>query len=113
MSVVRGFLLKGLITNGFRYYNQKKIRGIQTLQDVVILGIYLRRNDRFHDIRSDLVHNSFTQLETFYDKDFSGLYVYFDAHPSNWAMELFLEWIVIPKEINISENVPSKPESNE
>ena len=70
----------------------KEIRGIQTLQDVVILGIYLRRNDRFHDcIRSDLVLNSFTQLETFYNKDLSGLHVYFNAHPSNWVMELFLE----------------------
>ena len=59
-----------------------EIDGITTLQDVVIQNVYIRRNDN----------------------DFSAYYCYFNNHPSDWSMECFLEYIKIPKEINVEDS---------
>ena len=81
-----------------------EIDGVTTLQDIVIQNVYIRRNDRYHHAKSDLVSNSFDQLEFFFKADFSSYHCYFNNHPSNWSMECFLEYIVIPKEINVEDS---------
>ena len=81
-----------------------EIDGITTLQDIVILNVYIRRNDRYHHAKSDLVASSFDQLEFFFKADFKEYHCYFNNHPSDWSMECFLEYIKIPKEIDIEES---------
>ena len=75
------------------------IDGVTTLQDVIIQNVYIRRNDRYHHAKSDLVASSFEQLEFFFSSDFKNYYCYFEKHPTDWGMECFLEYI-IPKEIS-------------
>ena len=81
-----------------------EIDGITTLQEIVILNVYIRRNDRYHHAKSDLVASSFEQLEFFFKADFTEYYCYFNDYPSDWSMECFLEYIKIPKEIDIEES---------
>ena len=78
-----------------------EIDGITTLQDIVILNVYIRRNNRYHHAKSDLVAGSFDQLEFFFKADFKEYLCYFNNHPSDWSMECFLEYIKIPKEIPV------------
>ena len=66
-----------------------EIDNIVTLQDIVIQNVYIRRNDRYHHAKSDLVSSSFDQLELFFKDDFSAYYCYFNSHPSGWSMECF------------------------
>lgn len=87
-----------------------EIDNINTLQEIMITNVYLRRNDRYHNAKSDLVASSFTQLEFFFKADFTEYYCYFNNHPSDWSMECFLEFIVIPKEIDLED---SNKEDNE
>ena len=42
-----------------------EINGVNSLQDVLIQNIYIKRGDRFHHSKSDLVSASFNQLEFF------------------------------------------------
>ena len=91
-----------------------EIDGITTLQDIVILNVYIRRNDRYHHAKSDLVAGSFDQLEFFFKADFKEYHCYFNNHPSDWSMECFLEYIKIPKEIVVEESDEEiKEESDE
>ena len=77
-----------------------EINGVNSLQDVLIQNIYIKRGDRFHHSKSDLVSSSFNQLEFFYDKDFLAFYCYFESHPSDWSMECFFNYIKIPKQVS-------------
>ena len=81
-----------------------EIDGITTLQDIVILNVYIRRNDRYHHAKCDLLASSFDQLEFFFKADFKEYHCYFNNHPSDWSMECFLEYIKIPKEIVVEES---------
>ena len=81
-----------------------------TLQDIIRQNVYIRRNDRFHHAKSDLVASKFDQLEFFFKADFSAYYCYFNSHPSDWSMECFIEYIKIPKEISVED---SDKEGNE
>ena len=45
--------------------NASEIDGVTTLQDIVIQNVYIRRNDRYHHAKSDLVSSSFDQLNSF------------------------------------------------
>ena len=71
------------------------IRGINTLQEIIVINTYIRRNDRFHHSKSDLVSSSFDQLEFFFDVSFENYYCYFNNHPSDWTMKYFVEYIRI------------------
>ena len=71
------------------------IRGITTLQEVIATNTYIRRNERYHHAKSDLVASSFNQLEFVFGTSFTGYYVYFNSHPSDWNMEYFTEYIRI------------------
>ena len=78
--------------------------GVTTLQEIIIQNIYIKRTDRYHHAKSDLVANSFDQLEFFFKDGFSAYYCHFNNHPSDWDMDAFLEYIKIPKEINIEDS---------
>ena len=79
------------------------IQGITTLQEIIIINTYIRRNDRYHHAKSDLVASQFNQLEFFFKNDFTTYECYFNSCPSDWSMECFVEYIVIPKEIKFEE----------
>ena len=46
-----------------------EIDEITNLNELVVLGVYIKRNDRYHHEHSDLVHESFNQLEYFSNAD--------------------------------------------
>ena len=71
------------------------IAGINTLQEIIVTNTYIRRNDRYHHSKSDLVSSSFDQLEFFFDVSFENYYCYFNNHPSDWTMKYFVEYIRI------------------
>ena len=71
------------------------IKGINTLQEIIVINTYIRRNDRYHHSKSDLVSSSFDQLEFFFDVSFENYYCYFNNHPSDWTMKYFVEYIRI------------------
>ena len=69
------------------------IEGINTLQEIIVTNTYIRRNDKYHHSKSDLVASSFDQLEFFFDVPFENYYCYFNNSPSDWTMEYFVEYI--------------------
>ena len=87
------------------------IQGITTLQEIIIINTYIRRNDRYHHAKSDLVASQFNQLEFFFKNDFTTYECYFNSYPSDWSMECFVEYIVIPKEIKFEEFSDSDSET--
>ena len=89
-----------------------EIKGVTTLQDIIITNVYIRQNDRYHHAKSDLVAGVFNQLEFFFRNDFSTYECYFNSYPSDWSMECFVEYIVIPKEIKFEEFSDSDSEND-
>ena len=55
-------------------------------------------------IMRNQISSSFDQLEFFFKDDFSAYYCYFNNHPSDWSLECFLEYIIIPKEISVEDS---------
>ena len=88
-----------------------EIDGVSSLDEVLILNTYIKRSDRYHHAKSDLVASSFDQLEFFFDSDRKGYYTYFNGSPSDWNMECIVEYVKIPKKISVEEN--SDEEVNE
>ena len=76
-----------------------EITGIDTLQEIFITNVYIKRTTKFHDIESDYVGNSFSQLELFFSQDFKEYYCFYSNHPSNWSMSCIIEYIIKPKQI--------------
>lgn len=68
------------------------------------MNVYINRYGRYHHAKSDLVAANFTQLEFYFSSDWSEYAVYFVTHPSDWSMDAFLEYIVIPTEIKPDPN---------
>ena len=56
-----------------------EIDGMTTLQEIIIQNVCIRRNDRYHHAKSDLVAGSFDQLEFFFKADFSAYYISTDV----------------------------------
>ena len=81
-----------------------EIDGVTTLQEIIIQNVYIRHDDRYHNAKSDLVSSSFNQLEFYFNADFKEYHCYFNNHPSDWSMECFLEYIIIPKEISVEDS---------
>ena len=59
------------------------------------------------------------QLEFFYSHDFEGYYTYFPSHDPRWTMNAIIEYMIIPKPIDIesiessNETIPdNKPEAS-
>ena len=83
------------------------------LKNVIILNVWIRRYDRFHNAKSALLEKDFhNSIEFFFNADMTGYYTYFTHAPSNWNMSCFIEWLRIPQPISIdNESIPeSKPE---
>ena len=90
--------------------------GIVDLKDVIVLNVWIKRWDRYHNGKSALLEKDFNNsIELFYNSDMTGYYTYFSTVPSNWDMSCIIEWLRIPQPISIvgGENVASKSESNE
>ena len=89
--------------------------GVVDLKNVIVLNVWIKRWDRYHHAKSALLEKDFNNsIEFFYNSDMSGYYTYFTKVPSNWDMSCIVEWLRIPPPISVdSENIPSKPESNE
>ena len=80
------------------------IKGINTLKEIIVTNTYIRRNNRYHHAKSDLVASSFEQLEFFFDVSFENYYCYFNNHPSDWEMDYFVEYIRIQLPDNNKDN---------
>ena len=89
--------------------------GVLDLKNVIILNVWIRRYDRFHNAKSALLEKDFNNsIEFFYNADMTGYYTYFNTVPSKWDMSCFIEWLRIPQPISIdNENIPSKSDGNE
>ena len=85
------------------------------LKNIIVLNVWIKRWDRYHNGKSALLEKDFdNSIEFFYNSDMTGYYTYFTKIPSNWSMDCIIEWLRIPQPISIdNENIPSKPESNE
>ena len=80
-----------------------EIDGVDSLDEVLIQDMYIKRTNRYHNAKSLHTANAFTNLEFFYDAERENYYCYFDAHPSGWSMDCFFHYVKIPKEIAIEE----------
>ena len=89
--------------------------GVVYLKNVIVLNVWIKRWDRYHHAKSALLEKDFNNsIEFFYNNDMTSYYTFFNTVPSNWDMSCIIEWLRIPQPISIeSENIPSKPESNE
>ena len=89
--------------------------GVTDLNNVVVLNVWIKRWDRYHNGKSALLEGAFNNsIEFFYDSNLTGYYTYFTTFPSDWDMSCIIEWLRIPQPIsNENENSQSKPEINE
>ena len=87
---------------------------VTDLKNVIILNVWIKRWDRYHNAKSALLEKDFgNSIEFFYNNDMTEFYTYFSKSPSNWDMSCFIEWLRIPQPISIdNENIPIKPESS-
>ena len=89
--------------------------GVIDLKNIIILNVWIRRFDRYHNAKSALLEKDFgNSIEFFFNSEMTAYYTYFSSVPSKWDMSCFIEWLRIPQPISIdNENIPSKSESNE
>ena len=88
--------------------------GVVDLKNVIILNVWIKRFDRFHNAKSALLEKDFNDsIEFYYDSEMKSYHTYFTYAPSKWSMDSIIEWLRIPQPISIdSENIPSKSESS-
>ena len=80
-----------------------EINGVDSLDEVLIQDMYIKRTDRYHNAKSSHTANAFTNLEFFYDDKRENYYCYFDNYPSGWNMDCFLHYVKLPKPLAIEE----------
>ena len=78
-----------------------EIDGVDSLDEVLIQDMYIKRTNRYHNAKSSHTANAFTNLEFYYDEKREKYYCYFDNHPSSWSMDCFFHYVKIPKEISV------------
>ena len=85
--------------------------GIIDLNNVIILNVWIKRFDRYHNAKSSLVESGFNNsLEFFFNATMTEYHTYFSTAPSNWDMSCFIEWLRIPQTISIdNESIDNKP----
>ena len=71
---------------------------VESLEDIIVLTVFIKWSDRYHHSKSELVHDNFGNIEFFYNAEMTGYYTYFTSHP-NWDMSCIVEYLFIPKEI--------------
>ena len=83
------------------------------LKNVIILNVWIRRYDRFHNAKSALLEKDFhNSIEFFFNADMTGYYTYFTHAPSNWNMSCFIEWLRIPQPISIDNEISHEAKPN-
>ena len=82
------------------------------LKNTIILNVFIRRWDRYHNSKSALLEKDFNNsIEFFYNADMTAYFTYFTSVPNGCSMEAIVEWLRIPKNIQIdNENIPVNPE---
>ena len=82
------------------------------LNNVIILNVWIKRFDRYHNAKSSLVESGFNNsLEFFFNATMTEYHTYFSTAPGNWDMSCFIEWLRIPQIISIDdESIVNKPE---
>ena len=85
--------------------------GVNNLKNVIVLNVWIKRWDRYHNAKSALLEKDFNNsIEFFYNSDMTGYYTYFSTVPSNWNMDCIIEWLRISQPISSSdENIASEP----
>ena len=84
---------------------------VTDLKNVIILNVWIKRWDRYHNAKSALLEKDFgNSIEFFYNNDMSEYHTYFSTVPSNWDMSSFIEWLRIPQPISIDNE--AKPGAN-
>ena len=78
-----------------------EIDDVDSLDEVLIQDMYIKRTNRYHNAKSSHTANAFTNLEFFYDDKREKYYCYFDNHPSSWSMDCFFHYVKTPKEISV------------
>ena len=75
---------------------------VTNLKNVIILNVWIKRWDRYHNAKSALLEKDFgNSIEFFYNNDMTEYHTYFSTVPSNWDMSSFIEWLRIPQPISI------------
>ena len=90
-----------------------EINGINSLDEVLIQDVYIKRTDRYHNAKSAHTANAFTNLEFFYDANRENYYCHFDNHPSGWSMDCFFHYVKLPKPSVIEEEKEEEEEEEE
>ena len=90
---------------------------VTNLKNVIILNVWIKRWNRYHNAKSALLEKDFgNSIEFFYNSNMTEYHTYFSTVPSNWDMSSFIEWLRIPQPISIEyENEEDKnyvPEIN-
>ena len=84
---------------------------VTDLKNVIILNVWIKRWDRYHNAKSALLEKDFgNSIEFFYNNDMTEYHTYFSTVPSNWDMSSFIEWLRIPQPISIDNE--AKPGAN-
>ena len=84
---------------------------VTDLKNVIILNVWIKRWDRYHNAKSALLEKDFgNSIEFFYNNDMTEYHTYFSTVPSNWDMSYFIEWLRIPQPISIDNE--AKPGAN-
>ena len=79
---------------------------VTDLKNVIILNVWIKRWDRYHNAKSALLEKDFgNSIEFFYNNDMTEYHTYFSTVPSNWNMSCFIEWLRIPQPISIDNEV--------
>ena len=81
-----------------------EIDGVDSLDEVLIQDMYIKRTNRYHNAKSSHTANAFTNLEFYYDDKREKYYCYFDNHPSSWSMDCFFHYVKIPKKISVKDS---------
>ena len=89
-----------------------EIDGISSLDEVLIQDIYIKRTDRYHNVKSSHTANAFTNLEFFYDASKENYYCYFDDYPSGWDINCTFHYVKIPKPLEIESEESEESEES-
>ena len=66
--------------------------GVYDLNNVIVLNVWIKRWDRYHNGKSALLETDFNNsIEFFYNNEMTAAYTYFSTVPDRWDMSCFIE----------------------
>ena len=95
--------------------NSNDINNIQSLKEVIITAIFIKRYTWYYNLNSSHCQSSFNNsFENMYSGNFDSYNCYFTHYNDKWSYDFFIEYIIIPKPISYdNENISvPKPENN-